>query len=537
MKFLSMTSLDNLPLEILTEIILNLDHSTRLATITLFKSWFYALYPSLWNKTICHLNDWEFFKKRFKRQQFTDYRNSIRILHFISHSISIQSRVPNVKIVLQGCKNLTEFVFEVPSFNDDDIWLLVTFCKNLTKLSLISSSTKHGKISDEGLLTLVNLKNLKHLMLKYLSLECISERGLLAIANGFQGQLLTFGLEYQDHNDYETMAVGGLAQNTFPTRLEGYVDPAELKKRFVDGLVQIIESHKNLQRLALDWPVDDTLVLQSVGKLRDLQVLKLGNSSAIQQLETILSNNLNLKRVSLFEVNLLGHEISQVLRHCTPELTHLEIHGVCQFISCVEMIPTFRFLESLVFSPTTRSATLNPLNVISMDLIAQQCRLLKRVEVPIHDNQSLISFATYCPLITVLGIQDGRAIDQHGLTIMCTRLKLEYLNLGHAVVNQVAIGSIVKYLGPSLKQLILSTPTRLTEEQFMMICQGCPHLRVLGNVGSDVSFPVLLNGIPLLTKLSELALGIRRGTPTLSRQQIDLLKQKQKSLKHVSLYS
>jgi hypothetical protein len=550
--------MNKLPNEILTEIVSYLDTKNKIKTLTLFKSWFFAVVPLLWSKIICHLDDWEPLKKLFsKRRLYQDYRSSIKILHFISHSISLQSRLPNVKVVLQGCSQLTELVFEIPTINDDDLWILATHCKNLSKLSLVSSAFNHGSITDQGLSTIANnAKKLKHLMLRYLSVDCISERGILAIANGFQGQLKTFGLEYQDQRmdsgEFDTIMQhpGSFPSpipspipflSSSPNRFETYVDLAGGRRRFVEALILLVQSHASLERFALDWPVDDSLVLEALGKeLHNLVVLKLGNTSSIPQLQSILTNNPKLQWLSLYEVNLFGFEINDILKCLIgplPLLKNLELHGVCQFSNCVDMIPQFHQLESLVFSPTTRTATLNPFHTISIDTIAQHCRCLKRVEVPIHDNQSLISLATHCPLIHTLAIQDGRAIDAHGLTIMCTRLKLTYLHLGHAVVNQVAIDNIIKYLGPSLHHLILSTPSRLSEEQFMAICRGCCGLYVLGSVGASISFPVLLNGIPLLSKLSELALGIQRGTPSLSRQQIELLKQKCTSLKHISLYN
>jgi hypothetical protein len=407
------------------------------------------------------------------------------------------------------------------------------------------------EITDDGLIAISHAKKLRHLMLKYLKNNVITEKGLLAIAGGFDGQLQTFGLEYQDsREDLMETTFPDFAANvemplrsSFPTPFsdrpqEQYIDPQEQKKRLIDGLCSIIRSHPHLERVALDWPVEDSLVLQEIGNtLRHLVALKVGNTSSIHELQRILQVNEKLERLTLYEINLMGLDIKEVLRPLlSSHIRHLELQGVCQFVSIVEMIPSFFQLETLVFAPTTRLATMNPLTTISMDTIAQSCRNLRRVELPIHDNQSLISFATYCPLITVLGIQDGRAVDAHGLTIMATRLSLEYLHLGHSNVNEVAIQSIVKYQGSFLKHLILPTPSRLTESQFMAIAEHCIHLRSLCNVGSDITFPTLVNGLSKLSLLQEIGLGVRRGTPTISRPQQSILKQKCPSLRHISLF-
>jgi hypothetical protein len=541
-------AMQSLPSEIITHIGSFLDDRDRIRSLTLYKDWFFSIVPYLWSKVVCHTDHWEKFQKRFSRTRllYSDYRSLIKTLHIISHSL--QPIRLGFKLFLQGCSQLGELVLESPSLSNDDLFVLTTYCKNVTKLSVVVRT----EITDDGLIAISHAKKLRHLMLKYLKNNVITEKGLLAIAGGFDGELRTFGLEYQDFREdlmettfpefavADTMPMRSFAAAAVPDRpQEHYIDPQEQKKRLIDALCTIVRSHPHLERIALDWPVEDSLVLHEISRnVTNLVTFKVGNSSSMNELQQILRVNEKLERLTLYEINLMGLDIKEVLEplRSSGTLRHLELHGVCQFVSIVEMIPSFCQLETLVFAPTTRLATMNPLTTISMDTIAQSCRNLRRVELPIHDNQSLISFATYCPLITVLGIQDGRAVDAHGLTIMATRLQLEYLHLGHSNVNEVAIQGIVKYQGPSLQHLVLPTPSRLTGPQFMAIAENCTHLRSLCNIGCEIPFPTLLNGVSQMAALQELGLGVRRGTPTISKAQMGILKQKCRSLRHISLY-
>jgi hypothetical protein len=446
-------------------------------------------------------------------------------------------KLNNLRTSLQGCLNITDLCVDTPSLNDDDLWILTNNLKALTRFQFISNSTTFGRITDEGLITISkNTFNLKHLIIKSLSLDCFSDRGFLALANREQ-KLLSFGLEFIDCSINQRSSVFDTQIPTTPNSplLSPWIED---KQKFIDSLSSIIQSNIELEHLSLDWPIEMKEIIAKASKvLTKLKSIKIGNISCISEFRSLLSSNKNLKKLSMYEFNskTVIEDLLQplFLDYENKNLQHLECIGICDFQNIHPIINYFVKLQTLVFTPTTRYASYPSINKI-LD-IPLNLRLLKKVALPIYDDETLISFADNCPDITYLDIQDGRAVTNQCIIIISSKLALTTLCLGFSTLLDHGIDSLIRKQHETLKELVLPTPPKITKKGFLCLAEGLKKLERLKNLRSDLEFGVLEQGVGMMERLEELSMGVLRGqTRPLNYIEIEQLKKVGKNLKHFS---
>ena len=525
------------------------------------KYFFEASIPTLWARLLLDAAEWESFRKTFSKPKklYVDYRIFIKSFYITvsptihqwkSHSSEV-AKLQHLRVFLAACPNLSTLVLESASLNDDDLWIVCKSCPNLNRLYLTTSATtNHGKITDDGLKIIAkSLIHLQHLVLKSSSPNLFTDRGLEHLKS-LKTKLLTFGLEMEKKENasppnFDT-ALGSPASMTASLSLspmmEGFVDEA----KFIDAYCSLLQHHNILENILLDWPVDmSSIFLYMANSVPFLKKLKTGNTSCLVELSAVLKAHPGIKYISLYEVHNVDagpEDVHAILSPLFAEmenktLTFLEFVGVCQFQSISPLIPFFKNLQSLIYQPSTRFASVLPALSTSTDLIAQSCRNLRVVAIPIHSNENLICFALNCPLLEDLDIQDGRGVDSAGLTMLATRCtKLRRLCLGSSVFNDVSADIFARNLGSSLRVLNLPSPSKLTSAGFIMLATGCPRIERLGNLSPYIPLEVLLQNLPIMTNLQELEFGVLRGRSPFSRSELDDIKAAGKRLKVISFH-
>jgi hypothetical protein len=499
--------MENLPNEIIRLIVSFLPKSTILDTLVMCKQWYKATIKLLWQNQDILLVEWDEFRKLFSKPLYEDYRMFILSLNVIEKNIPCNSI--KIRNVLSGCHSLISLKIDCPSLNDDDLWIITSRCKQLKSLSFVSNNT-WGRISDEGLNTITkNSIFLQHLTIKSVSLDVFTERGLLCL-NAYKGKLLSFGLEFICSENY-------------------YKDP-EYTTKFIDALTEIIRLNPQLENLSIDWPLDMDKILSSASNnLHNLKSLKLGNLSCTTQLVCLLNKNPNILHLHLEEFG-ANTNLSDILLplhiNGTSPLKSLELKGVGDFNNLLPLIPQFPNLELLLFTPSTRYASLLPSQTNSIPI---NCPKLKKVILPINDNQSLFCFA-YNHLES-LDIQDGRAITNDALIIILSRLKLQSLKLGFATLYDSGIDALVKYQSKTLIELKLPSPCKFSVEAFQALASGL-NLKILLNLSIDLGFGNIEKGICQMTRLQELSLGT---SDLINMPNVSSLKRNNKKLKYLTI--
>ncbi|KAK6095867.1 hypothetical protein MT418_003749 [Batrachochytrium dendrobatidis] len=191
-----------LPAELITAILQRMDCKTQiLAAMMVNKAWASAGLSLLWKRTQCSADEWDSLRLLFQRPKrlYQDYRHDIRLLNIycpIQPWTGGDLRLSSLRTTVAGCISLTSLHIHIPSFNDDDCWILSKACPQLTSISFVSGVQPAGCITDEGLVALAqNCKQLKHICIKSMLDSVFSERGISALAQYTKGRLTTFGLE------------------------------------------------------------------------------------------------------------------------------------------------------------------------------------------------------------------------------------------------------------------------------------------------------------------------------------------------------
>lgn len=420
-------------------------------------------------------------KKLFSKPQklHVDYRPFVK-------SFSLTTLVPSIKVQsLSACTFIQSLDLSTsPCLGADDLWILVKKLANLTTLKILCSSS----IGEEGFKTLSKASNLAHLYLYAFDTQAIMERGLEHIATAATG-LISFGLEYRQRTRQDTRQ--GFEFTSMPSQ-----------DSLASLLCILIDNHKGLKNLSLDWPLNVNQIMDHlISKKTQLESLKLCNAKPTQ-ISKFFQVCPGLKSLIFTEVYLTD-PIDTVFVPLTSNHSHLislTLNGVCTFTNLIPLIPCFTNLKTLVFSPSTRSASVLPTASASLLDIANSCPFLEIISIPIYDNTNLLAFANGCPRLEQVDLQDGRGVDDVGILGLVSKCnRISKLSLGFASLSDDCAIQLGHYLKDSLVELHLPTNSRpLSPETVILLLKQLVYLEKLANVAGDV-----LSISSLSTSLSE----------------------------------
>ncbi|KAI8891964.1 hypothetical protein BC833DRAFT_626287, partial [Globomyces pollinis-pini] len=278
-------SIQNLTVDIIPIIVkyLNVPETFNLSLLN--KYWFCIIQPLLWQDFKCSCDDWDNFKRMFRKPKrlFVDYRQYMKSIHIHTDQLDWQLgklKLNSIQLLFQGCQSINQLIVETPNFNDDDLWIITNQCKQLSSLSVISGYSNSNTITDQGIIFICkNSPSLKKFHFQTFNRHCITERALKEISISFGGNLKTFGLQFKTDNNGKH--IFDVTSPLYSNTSESFSDDDQ----FIQALILIIENHSSLDTLILDWPVDLSLVLQHASlKLKKLQSLKIGNDESITEL-------------------------------------------------------------------------------------------------------------------------------------------------------------------------------------------------------------------------------------------------------------
>ena len=459
------------------------------------KQWFNGFMPLIWSDLRIPSDEWDSFHKRIRK---TPRKYSYMVKKLFIIPVLYDIKISSIVQFTKNCSSLVQFSINNPDLGDDEVWILLKGCPLLKSLTLGVS----GKFTDVGLETLARSASLQEIYFTGFDETGFSGRGLRALADRNQ-KLLGFGLCWAETNKRFTMNVDN--------------------EDFAGCLSQLISKHNELRELRVDWPANFELAMETASKaLSKLSCLKLGNHRSVQHIIQLLSNN-ELTCLCLNEVH-LGGSIS-VLKNA--KLQVLELNGVCTLEELSPVLATLHDLESIVYYPTSRYAQINQTG----NLVVPNHSKLAKVVLPINDNETLFSFCSNN--LKHLAI-DGRSVDNHGIVIMSTKVKLEFLDLGHSEIGFSGINALVQYMGSTLEYLILPTTGVSNQDVHNLLC-GLKRLKMLKNIPGSVRFEELMDGVMKCQLLEEISIN-GPILPSLTRIQIEKVKQSSKRLKRVELH-
>lgn len=457
-----------------------------------------------------------------KARLYADYRKYIRSIHIqatltnggiYSHSI-VNSTIKLQKMgpLLQCCISLSKLKIDVPSLNDDDLWMLSTTCKSLTHLSLVSGFL-HGIITDESLLNIAsNCLQLRHLVLKSHSPHAFTDHGLNALADGLKAGLVTFGLEY--------IAPSHAGSCSMPIISAMH---AEDTKRLDASLLNLLKAHSALESLILDWPCSMNLVLKNSSTyLHSLSALNVGDVHSLDGIKSLISANPGLKSLILHEVDCGSSTLAQTLINIQIRLNHLVCFGVSTLDDVISTASQFSNLSTLIYKPSSRSANISRfVPDDQIESLVSNCPRLMHLHIPIHSDASLLSLSN-CHELTTLNIIGGQHITNQGLALFSLKCKgIQHLNLGQAsFLSDHGILLMLRSYGPQIKSLILPIGAHLTSFWVPGLSK-CVNLEILVNV------PVFeIDGVALkdLSRLHTLVLTTDGRVESDVRREVEILK-------------
>jgi hypothetical protein len=483
--------------------------------------------------------------KRRPQQKYLRMIKSFQLVSDHETWITGASKIGNFQVFLKGCSNLTNLQLDTPCLNDDNIWILTAGCKFLQKLKITSNSSYgYGKLTDAGIETLaMHAKSLTELYISCVSNFdlSLSDRGIHSIAQGFGGRLQGFGLEVK-----EITAANKLVDfernfgnhDDFNPSHSIKTDHALIKNGFTLQVCKLIQSHSSLRIFKLDWPCDMETVLECLGNSsRKLDCLKIGNCRDSAELKNLISKNPQLKSLSLYEINASEPPTNLLLplSNRDTKLEKLELLGACKLTSILPSLPSFTRLRCLVFSPTTRLASVRNSSPSNLVEIASSCPLLEKIVLPIFDDETLISFATNCPRISFLSIQDGRNITNRGIEAMSSVLRLSHLCLGDTSLSEPGVRALVAGQKQTLTVLELPSAFETTHQNFLLICEQLHNLKKLYNISSEFSCETIWQGLGKAKKLTEVSFGRSNGPIPLGKLLAPKLKVVAPNIKYVMI--
>ena len=486
--------MNNIPPEIYQKISRYLQIERLLEASLSCKQWFVGFIPLIWSDIKIANDQWDGFHKQMRRSN-TKYAAYIKKFSIVS--ISVDCKLSNVVQFTKNCARLISFSIDTPDLGDDEIWILLKSCPLLKSLRIATA----GKVTDVGLETIASSDSVQELYFSCHNQCAFSGRGLIALANR-DTKLLGYGLSWCEKNKRFLMSSDNLSISS--------------------GLEALLSKHLELRELRIDWPGNmDSPLRVAAQVLTKLHTLMIGNHRDVKSVLDLIARN-QLRRLTLHEVH-LGSQVSII---ANSPIVELDFNGVCSLEELSLVISHMSELQSVAYFPTSRYAQVHQNGSLSLATNHK----LKTAMLPINDNETLLSCCN--SNLKNLGI-DGRSVDNHGIVIMCTKLKLVSLDLGHAEIGPSGINSLISYMGDSLEHLTLP-PSGITSKDILRLLTGLRCLKTLRNIPGLTTFDDLQLGVQNCPTLQEISI-VAPILPTLTKELIGRVKFSSKRLKRVNL--
>ncbi|KAJ3401953.1 hypothetical protein HDV05_008824, partial [Chytridiales sp. JEL 0842] len=391
----------SLPADVLNLILESLtDPLDRLSFARVSKLYFESAVRFLWRRKCVPADEWDRMKDFFNRPRtlYRDYRIYFQHLqltpasntsshlpeaHASSPHYPTDPRLHGLTKFIKNCPNLTTFASDLPTLNDDDMWILTKSCPLLHTLSICTSANPLGQITDEGIRALTShCRDLKHLRIKAMGdrgVLMLGHRAFESVAKGFGGGLITFALERVGRRGGDDGGGADLMMllqqrhqgRTNHTGTTGVNSESEYDK-LSSSLRLVISSHSKLKRLSLDWPLAMTEALEEAhASLRDLHTLRVGNFPSMDTIALVVRSNPNLKSLWLSNSMFMasngthgqnGGDPTNSIIHSFPvhtpadqtflvTLQELTLDSVGFLLQIVPLVSRFRNLKVLKLKP------------------------------------------------------------------------------------------------------------------------------------------------------------------------------------------
>ncbi|KAJ3090853.1 hypothetical protein HK102_002454 [Quaeritorhiza haematococci] len=297
----------------------------------------------------------------------------------------------------------------------------------------------------------------------------------------------------------------------------------------LDALTRVISSNRHLMHLSLYElnattdpthvlapllpPTHETEVHMDEGLFGSGAGGAASGSSMAEQPDAVITHEVSSLSISSTTNNSPPRRSSPSLLPLFPPdrvaLKELELDGIGFMRSLLPLVTQFRYLTRLVVSPSRRAASLH--HQATDDLvtdIAESCRQLVHLEVPIIGDGPLFRIAQNCLALEYLDVVQGREITDYSVVLLaksCTRLQT--LQLGSAgSISDNSIVVLARSLGRQLRFLTLPYGNRrLTVKSLEALAEHCDRLEGLKNVPaagtSGISFVQLLEILPKFPRL------------------------------------
>ena len=136
--------MEKLPVELLRELFLYLDFE-ELKNISLVNKRFYSLSSEItWKNFEFFVENWGKYSLKKKK----NFQTNIQKLKITGNS---QKELNGLVKFISNCVNLNSLIINVGIINDDDLWIISNYCKNLKQVRLTSTFEPLGKITDQGI--------------------------------------------------------------------------------------------------------------------------------------------------------------------------------------------------------------------------------------------------------------------------------------------------------------------------------------------------------------------------------------------------
>ena len=147
---------------------------------------------------------------------------------------------------------------------------------------------------------------------------------------------------------------------------------------------------------------------------------------------------------------------------------------------------------------------------------------MEHVNLPIYNDDCLITFSINCPHLVSVSVQDGRLITSHGVLQLFNNCRdIKELFLGFANIEESVVELVFKTYGYQLRKLQIWAGLNHSSsvDVFKQLILYCPNLEYLYNVPNLVSVMQFLESIPpKLERLVEIGFSKETNGPSVLNQ-------------------